>query len=189
MLIIVQQDATIYSFYISVNCSTCFGWLIPPIIRSIYNCNYSLCSSNYSTTAEGSRDGLTSARCCNYSYMCSSWWVELPPETCRAVYRNIKTVYSRILLDNYWHCTLHSSPSVVTLRYWLFTKLGLLQKRKMCDIKLVTSYQTYSFCLYFYTSKKVAIGIRENGSRKGTWFLQYMNFLCLIQKHGNTGWA
>jgi len=132
---------------------------------------------------------LTSARCCNYSYMCSSWWVELPPETCRAVYRNIKTVYSRILLDNYWHCTLHSSPSVVTLRYWLFTKLGLLQKRKMCDIKLVTSYQTYSFCLYFYTSKKVAIGIRENGSRKGTWFLQYMNFLCLIQKHGNTGWA
>jgi hypothetical protein len=24
-----------------------------------------------STTAEGSRDGLTSARCCDYSYMCS----------------------------------------------------------------------------------------------------------------------
>jgi len=41
------------------------------------------------TTAEGSRDGLTNSRCCNYSYMCSWWWVELPPETCRADYRNI----------------------------------------------------------------------------------------------------
>ena len=32
---------------------------------------------------------LTSARCCNYRYICSLWWVELRPETCRAVYRNI----------------------------------------------------------------------------------------------------
>jgi len=39
--------------------------------------------------AEGSRDGLTSPRCCNYSYMCSWWWVELSPETFRAVYKNI----------------------------------------------------------------------------------------------------
>jgi hypothetical protein len=29
-------------YYISVNCSTCFGWT-PPIIRSTYNCNYSIC--------------------------------------------------------------------------------------------------------------------------------------------------
>ena len=43
------------------------------------------CSSNFSTITEGSRDGLTSARCCNYGCMCSWWWVELPPETCRAV--------------------------------------------------------------------------------------------------------
>jgi hypothetical protein len=28
-------------------------------------------SPNFSTTAEDNRDGLTSARCCNYSYMCS----------------------------------------------------------------------------------------------------------------------
>jgi hypothetical protein len=32
---------------------------------------------------------LTSVRYCNYSYMCSWWWVELPPKTCRAVYRNM----------------------------------------------------------------------------------------------------
>ena len=54
-----------------------------------------------SAIAEGNRDGsladvthcifrrLTSARCCNYSYMCPRWWVELPAGTCRAVYRNI----------------------------------------------------------------------------------------------------
>jgi len=29
------------------------------------------CSSNFSTITEGSRDGLTSARCCNYGCMCS----------------------------------------------------------------------------------------------------------------------
>jgi len=28
--IIVQQDATIYSLFISVNCSTCFGWYLHP---------------------------------------------------------------------------------------------------------------------------------------------------------------
>jgi len=26
---------------------------------------------------------------CNYIYMCSWWWVDLPPETCKAVYKNI----------------------------------------------------------------------------------------------------
>jgi len=83
-----------------------FRAVTPPIIRSTYNCNYSIWhwsnrlwyfplwwswngSSNFTTIAEGSRDGLTSARCRNYSYMCSWWWVELPPETCSAVYSNI----------------------------------------------------------------------------------------------------
>jgi len=27
---------------------------------------------------------LISARCCDYSYMCFWWWVELPPKTCGA---------------------------------------------------------------------------------------------------------
>jgi len=27
---------------------------------------------------------LTTAKCCNYRYICSWWWVELPPETCRS---------------------------------------------------------------------------------------------------------
>jgi len=60
-----------------------FRVVTPPIIRNTYNCNHSIWNS-CSTTAEGNRDGLTSTRCCDYSYMCSWWWVELPPETCRA---------------------------------------------------------------------------------------------------------
>jgi hypothetical protein len=30
MSIIVQQDATIYSLFMSVNCCTCFGWYLHP---------------------------------------------------------------------------------------------------------------------------------------------------------------
>ena len=34
-----------------------------------------------------SSNGLTNTGCCKYSCMRSSWWVEVPPETCRAVSR------------------------------------------------------------------------------------------------------
>jgi len=37
--------------------------------------------------AAGSNNGLTNTRCCGYSCMRSWWWVELTPETCRAVSR------------------------------------------------------------------------------------------------------
>jgi len=30
---------------------------------------------------------VTNTRCCRYSGMRSWWWVEVPPETCRAVSR------------------------------------------------------------------------------------------------------
>jgi hypothetical protein len=30
---------------------------------------------------------VTNTRCCRYSCMCSWWWVEVPPKTCRAVSR------------------------------------------------------------------------------------------------------
>jgi hypothetical protein len=42
---------------------------------------------------------LTSGRCCDYSYMCSWWWVELPPEICTEStlqkYNNLYIVVSR----------------------------------------------------------------------------------------------
>jgi hypothetical protein len=63
-------------YYISVNCSTCFGWWFHPSSGAHITAITAPDSSNCSTTAEDSRDGLTSARCCNYSYMCSWLWVE-----------------------------------------------------------------------------------------------------------------
>jgi hypothetical protein len=93
-----------------------FRVVTPPIIRSTYNCNYSIWYwSNFGkcsvwsqlkmrdmvptvcatfrdrTIAEGNTDGTvhTLYTCYNYSYMCSWWWVELLLETCGAVYRNV----------------------------------------------------------------------------------------------------
>jgi len=37
--------------------------------------------------AASSSNGVTDTRCCSYSCMRSWWWVEVPPETCRAVSR------------------------------------------------------------------------------------------------------
>jgi hypothetical protein len=41
--------------------------------------------SNSSTKAADSSNGVTNTRCCRYSCIHSWWWVEVPPETCRAV--------------------------------------------------------------------------------------------------------
>jgi len=71
---------------ITVICAPDDGWSYHPKHVEQFT---EILRSNFSTVAEGSRDGLTRARCCNYSYMCSWWWVEVPPETCRAFYRNI----------------------------------------------------------------------------------------------------
>jgi hypothetical protein len=38
--IYIQQDATLHSLFVSGNCSTCFRAVLPPIIRSAYNCIY-----------------------------------------------------------------------------------------------------------------------------------------------------
>jgi len=59
----------------------------PPIIRStkLYMQRHLISIS--STIAAGSSIGLTipDAVC---SVLCSWWWAEEPPETCRAIYRN-----------------------------------------------------------------------------------------------------
>jgi hypothetical protein len=79
-----------------------FQVVTPPIIRSAYNCNYSIwykshyclpplwpnvdCSPHLAAMAGG--NNMTCTRRCSYSYMHSWWWVELPPETCTAVCSN-----------------------------------------------------------------------------------------------------
>jgi hypothetical protein len=57
--------------------------------RSVQFPNHTQTSSNSSTIAAGSSDGLTSTRYCKYSCVCSWWWVEIPPKTCRAVFQKL----------------------------------------------------------------------------------------------------
>jgi hypothetical protein len=40
-----------------------------------------------STIAADSSNGVKNTRCCRYRCMRSWWWVEVPPEICRAVFR------------------------------------------------------------------------------------------------------
>ena len=56
----------------------------PHQYRSIQFPHNSQTSSNSSTIAAGSSNGLTSTRYCKYSCVCSLLWVEVLPETCRA---------------------------------------------------------------------------------------------------------
>ena len=44
-------------------------------------------SSNSSTIAADSNNGVTNTRRCRYSCLRSWWWVEVPLETCRTVFR------------------------------------------------------------------------------------------------------
>jgi len=117
--IIVHQNATIYGLFISVNRSTYFGWYLHPssgahvtvsaasgisktVTATCRERDWTGNSSRPVTFTTGCIYGFTNARCCGYSDMSSWWWVEIPPEICRAVYRYKWTVCSCILLDNYW---------------------------------------------------------------------------------------
>jgi len=82
--------------------------VLTPIIRSSYNCNYSLwywltAMNKLYISISGSvfwSLRLINNRSCNYSCT-SSWCWMSTPETCRAAYRNIINWISRILLDSY----------------------------------------------------------------------------------------
>jgi len=92
-------------------CSTCFGWYHHPSSGAqttistasdichtvIAICHYrgrvgaglsvlqhTPTSSNSSTIAANSNNGVTNTRCCRYSCLCSWWWVVVPAKTCRA---------------------------------------------------------------------------------------------------------
>jgi len=101
---------------------------LPPIIRSTCNC---ICSIWYlshrycylplsPTIAAGSSNGVTNTRCCRYSFILSWWWVEVPPETCRAVSR-----YNKLCnVASCWICIgislLYSQPRVYLVCCVLF---------------------------------------------------------------------
>jgi hypothetical protein len=74
----IQQDATLQSLFISGNCSTCFGWYFHPssgahTIVQVRHPQHTQTSSNSSTIAADSSNGVTNTRCCRYSCM-RSWW-------------------------------------------------------------------------------------------------------------------
>ena len=66
----------------------------------------------YLPLAAGSSNGVTNIRCCRYSCLRSWWWVEVPPETCRAVSRYNK-------LCNVASCWIYIRTSSL-LTVWLF---------------------------------------------------------------------
>ena len=85
LLIYLQQDATLHSLFISGKLLYMFRVVFPPIIRSTIQFPHHTQTS--STVLAGSSNGLTSTRYCKYSCVCSWWWVEIPPETSRAVFQ------------------------------------------------------------------------------------------------------
>jgi hypothetical protein len=56
-------------------------------VGAVRHPQYTQTGSNSSTIAADSSNGVTITRCCRYSCIRSWWWVEVPPETCRAVSR------------------------------------------------------------------------------------------------------
>ena len=71
----------------SWNWSECGVGIVLICFGSIKFPHHNQTSSNSSTIAAGSSNGLTSTRYCKCSCVCSWWWVEIPPETCRAVFQ------------------------------------------------------------------------------------------------------
>ena len=113
LLIYFQQEATLRSLFISGRLLYMFWVVSSPIIRSTQDSIYSIwyVSGGISThhqehtqeylqylvrvkwlllpaaIAAGSSNGLTSTRYCKYACVCSWWWVEIPPKTCRAIFQ------------------------------------------------------------------------------------------------------
>ena len=74
------------------NVLICFGAVAnvsqqPNQNRSVKFPHHTQTNCNPSTVAAGSSNGLTSTRYCKYGCVCSWWWVEIPLETCRAVFQ------------------------------------------------------------------------------------------------------
>jgi hypothetical protein len=91
--------------FIPINCSTCFRRILRPS-SGAQNCTYNVRYCQINTAAccyrrwdgtqfhlihDSSNIGLTiSDAVC--TVLCSWWWAEEPPETCRAIYRNKKSI-------------------------------------------------------------------------------------------------
>ena len=67
-------------------------------------------------------------------WMCSWWWMRLSSETYRVVCRKYnKTIYSRILLKNYWHWFTMHGPTNIKKIYVMH--LGISTRSWMCILQ------------------------------------------------------
>jgi len=84
LLIYISNKMQRYTVYFIWKLLHIFWVVPPPIIRSTYNCIYSIWYLShrycYLPLVAGSCNGVTNTRCCSYSCMCSWWWVGIPPE-------------------------------------------------------------------------------------------------------------
>ena len=85
-MVLVKHYCYLQLFWKCGNWFEC-GVGIVLIYRSIQFPHHTQTSSNPSTIAAGSSKDLTNTRYCKYSCVCSWWWVEIPPSTCRAVFQ------------------------------------------------------------------------------------------------------
>ena len=89
ILIYVQQDATLHSlFYLENALHVSVGTTNHHQERKQLYLQHLVFVRPLllpTAIAAGSSNGVTNTRCCRYGCMSSWWWVEVPPETCRAV--------------------------------------------------------------------------------------------------------
>ena len=91
ILIYIQQDATLHSlFYLETALHVSGGTSTHhQELKQLYlqHLVFVILLLLPAAIAAGSSNGMTNTRCCRYSCLRSWWWVEVPPETCRAVSR------------------------------------------------------------------------------------------------------
>jgi len=91
ILIYIQQDATLRSlFYLETAPHVSGGTNTHHQERKQLCLQYSIFVTPvllHASIAAVSNNGVTNTWLCRYSCLRSSWWVELPPETCGAVSR------------------------------------------------------------------------------------------------------
>jgi len=112
ILIYIQQDATLHSlFYLETALHVSGGTTTHHQERKQLYVQHLVFVRPLllpAAIAAGSSNGLTNIRYCRCNCMCSWWWVEVTPETCRAVSRHnklCKFASCWIYIGMYLRCT------------------------------------------------------------------------------------
>jgi hypothetical protein len=146
--------------FISINCSTCFRLFLRPS-SGAQNCTYNVryCQTNtaacwyrgwdrsqFHLIHDGSSIGLTipDVVC---TVLCSWWWAEKPPETCRAIYRN-KQIEKTLDLVGF---------TLENVSFQWFTDISVSRLLKLVFIRLQKMTRTFRWVTSW---RKIKSGIR-----------------------------